>query len=211
MDKIAENQTESIPEGEPEYLAEEAPQPRRRFGRGIYDRKDVPIRLLDGFIAGLIGLIVVLVVVFALMGGYTVSFDSQGGTEAVAQKLRYGMLLDEPEEPKKPGYLFEGWYLEGNDDTKKKWNFAEDKVGSDLVLTAAWIPAEITVKFDAAGGIIPQDMTSIQVVYQESYGELPIPTKEGSTFDGWSYSGKTITKESVVEMPGEHVLTALWK
>lgn len=181
----------------------------RRFGRGIYDKTDTPIRLLDGFIAGIIIIIVVMVVVFALFGGFTVSFDTSGGTAIASQRLRYGNYVEEPEEPVRQGYEFAGWYYEGHED--ETWDFSIGTVGGDLTLIARWEPAKVTVKFDAAGGQMPEGKESIQVTYQEVYGELPVPQKEGSRFAGWEYSGEEITADTTVAMPGEHVLTALWE
>ena len=48
------------------------------------------------------------------------------------------------------------------------------------------------------------------MTFGETYGELPTPVKEGSTFGGWEYSGQIITADTVVQMTGEHVLTANW-
>ncbi len=181
----------------------------RRFGRGIYDKTDTPIRLLDGFIAGIIIIIVVMVAVFAIFGGFTVSFNTSGGTEIASQKLRYGNYVEEPEEPVRQGYIFAGWYYEGHEN--ETWDFSVGTVGGDLELIARWEPAKVTVKFDADGGQMPDGTESMEVTYQEEYGELPIPQKEGCRFAGWMYSGEEITAESVVAMPGEHVLTALWE
>lgn len=181
----------------------------RRFGRGIYDSKDVPIRLLDGFIVGIIGIIAVMVIVFALNSGYMVTFDTQGGTEVAAQKLRYGNFVEEPEVPVRQGYEFGGWYY--SEEPDGDWRFQVDKVGSDMTLVARWIPAKVTVIFDADGGQIPENQESIQVVYQGNYGELPVPQKDGFQFAGWKYSGQEITRDSTVMMPGEHVLTAAWE
>lgn len=181
----------------------------RRFGRGIYEKTDTPIRLLDGFIAGIIIIIVVMVAVFALFGGFTVSFNTSGGTEIASQKLRYGNYVEEPEEPVRQGYTFAGWYYEGHEN--ETWDFSVGTVGGDLELIARWEPAKITVKFDTDGGQMPDGMEAIEVTYQEAYGELPVPRKEGRRFVGWMYSGEEITAESLVMMPGEHVLTALWE
>ena len=51
-----------------------------------------------------------MVVVFALFGGYTVAFDTSGGTEIASQKLRYGNYIEKPEDPVRQGYEFAGWY-----------------------------------------------------------------------------------------------------
>lgn len=181
----------------------------RRFGRGIYEKTDTPIRLLDGFIAGLIGVIVIMVVIFALTGGYTVTFDAAGGTDTASQKLRHGNLVAEPEEPVRQGYRFTGWYSEK--DADRAWDFALDKVEGDMTLTAGWEPAKVLVRFDPAGGELSDGADGIEVTYQGPYGALPLPQKEGSRFAGWVYSGETITPESIVMMPGEHVLTAMWE
>lgn len=59
---------------------------KRWFGRGIYGSKDVPIRILDGLIAFLIVLTVALTAVFAINGGYVVSFDTDGrGSDRVPE------------------------------------------------------------------------------------------------------------------------------
>lgn len=182
---------------------------KRRFGKGIYDSKDVPIRLLDGFIAGIIGIIAVMILLFTINGGYTISFDTGGDSEIAPQKLRYGQLVKEPEIPIRPGYEFAGWYYE--EDAENNWNFAASKVGGDMTLIARWEPARIRVKFDLDGGIIREGTETVETVYLQPYGTLPVPEKENSTFEGWVYSGEKITEDTIVAMPGEHVLTATWK
>ena len=82
------------------------------FGRGIYGSKDVPIRILDGLIAAMIVVIVGMIVFFAVRGGFNIIYDTDGGSEVAAQKVRYGEFLTEPETPYKPGYTFDGWYTE---------------------------------------------------------------------------------------------------
>lgn len=188
--------------------AAQSPAKKRWFGRGIYGSKDVPIRLLDGLIAGLLVAIISLTVIFAVTGGFMVTFNSQGGSEIPQQKVRHSGLVKEPEAPEKPGYVFDGWYYEGG-----SWNFESDKVGGDLDLSAGWTPAQITIKFDLDGGTVKgsQELKSITAAYQEPYGELPIPEKEGAEFAGWVYSGTVITAETPVTMTGEHVLTASWE
>ena len=183
------------------------------FGRGIYGSKDVPIRILDGLIAGMIVLTLILIVFFTINGGFEVSFDTQGGSEVAALEVRYGELVPEPEVPYKPGFTFEGWYVEIAGE-EKRWDFFADKAEGDLHMYAKWTPAEITVKFDLDGGVFEEaetESTSKQVVYGEPYGELPTPTKEGNTFAGWEYSGSIITPDTIVQMTGEHVLTAVWE
>lgn len=177
------------------------------FGRGIYGSKDVPIRVLDGLICVLVITVLCMIVYFTINGGFTVSFDTGGGSEVEAQRLRHGELVQEPETPYKPGYEFAGWFAtEG--DMEFLWDFSSRQVTGDVKLQAHWTPAAITVKFDSNGGGQIEDK---QVVFGEAYGKLPVPSMEGKIFAGWEYSGDVITEETIVKMTGEHVLTAIWK
>lgn len=179
---------------------------KKWFGRGIYGSKDVPIRVLDTAIGVLIAVILIMILYFAVNGGYTVSFDSAGGTEVTAQKLKHGAHIKEPESPLKPGYTLEGWYT--GVDLEKKWDFDVDTVEEKTTLTAKWVPANILVRFDTGGG---EEIDPITVTYGEPYGSLPEPKRTGKTFDGWTFSGKDITESTTVFATDEHVLYAKWK
>ncbi len=186
---------------------EQAKPKGKWFGRGIYGSKDVPIRVLDGLICVLVVTVLCMIVYFTINGGFTVSFDTGGGSEVEAQKLRHGEFVQEPDNPYKPGYEFAGWFA-SEGDIEFLWDFSSRQVTGDVTLQAHWTPAAITVKFDSNGG---GQMEDKQVVFGEAYGELPVPSMEGKTFAGWEYSGAIITEESIVQMTGEHVLTATWK
>ena len=197
-EKTAEVTTQSETTQQPE----EAIRPKGKwFGRGIYGSKDVPIRILDGLIGVLIVVIVGMIIFFAVRGGFNIVYDTDGGSEVAARKVRYGEFLTEPETPYKPGYTFDGWYTEKEGETVL-WYFQSEKVTG----------AQFTVKFDYDGGTGADGSTveSKQVTFGETYGELPTPVKEGSAFGGWEYSGQIITADTVVQMTGEHVLTATW-
>ena len=196
-EKAAEVTTQSETTQQPE----EAIRPKGKwFGRGIYGSKDVPIRILDGLIGVLIVVIVGMIIFFAVRGGFNIVYDTDGGSEVAARKVRYGEFLTEPETPYKPGYTFDGWYTEKEGETVL-WYFQSEKV-TEL----------FRVKFEYEGGTGADGSTveSKQVTFGETYGELPTPVKEGSTFGGWEYSGQIITADTVVQMTGEHVLTATW-
>lgn len=186
---------------------------KRLFQKNSYDKGDTPIRILDGFIFVSLLLIVLMVVSFAVTGGYQVSFDTDGGTSVSSQKLRHGELVSEPEAPEKPGYAFKGWAAYREDGEIEAWDFSSSVIEGDKVLHAVWENAVLTVKVDLNGGSIPgaEDGWTKQVTYGEPYGELPEPVKEGQEFAYWFYSGEIITPETIVKMPGEHVLTAVWE
>ena len=199
---------------EPELLekptSSEEPVKKKLFGRGIYGSKDVPIRILDGLIVGMILLAVVLTVIFSINGGYRVTFDTQGGGEIPYQKLRYGKLVEKPENPQKPGYEFVCWKRE---EAEGEWSFEHDQVKGDMTLTAQWKPASVLVKFDLDGGTVDgkTEAEPVFVTYGEAYGALPEPEKPGVYFKGWIYSGQMIEAGTKVAMTGEHVLTAVYE
>ena len=182
------------------------------FGRGIYGSKDVPIRILDRFIVLVLTVIITMIIYFALNGGYLVVFDTYGGSKIDSLKLRHGELVIEPEVPIKPGYEFVYWYQE--EEPKVSWDFNKSKVEKELVLYSHWIPASVLVKFNLNSQEKEYSKDTIEpkkVVFNESYGELPIPKREGMVFIGWEYSGAIIESDTIVWMTGEHVLNAIWE
>lgn len=185
---------------------------KQLFGRGVYGKKDAPIRVLDKFIIGAILLIVIFIGAFAMNGGFSITFNSNGGTEVNYQKVQYGELIEEPSDVIKPGYVLEQWATSEDETIAEVWDFEVDTVVEDMELVAIWTPAEITVKFDLDGGNVDgaESVEDIIVIYGDVYIGLPIVEKEGYTFEGWIYSGNMIDENSVVEATGEHVLTALW-
>ena len=186
---------------------------KKWFGSGIYGSKDIPIRLLDGMIGITIAIILILIVCFSSWGGYTISFDTDGGNGIASQKLRHGEHVSQPEDPIKPGYVFKGWVTSKDPSLLKEWDFDINIVEEDQVLYAVWEPAKLLVKFDLVGGNLngSEFISNKVVIYGELYGDLPIPTREGYAFDGWIYSETIITAETTVSMTGEHILTASWK
>ena len=118
--------------------------------------------------------------------------------------------MAEPEDPVRQGYEFAGWYTESG---ALEWYFPEASVEGDITLYAHWIPAKITVKFELDGGNIggEEEAAPVQVTFEDAYGELPVPEKEGYQFAGWSYSGQMIESSTIVTTNGEHVLTAVWE
>ena len=70
---------------------------------------------------------------------------------------------------------------------------------------------EITVKFDLNGGQMEQ--TFIKVKYNESYGQLPNPTKDGYIFIGWfteKDGNNKVVSSTIVKEKKPHVLYAKW-
>ncbi len=69
----------------------------------------------------------------------------------------------------------------------------------------------VDVTLDACGGVLADD--SVTVVFGDIYGELPEPTREGYTFDGWytaETGGTLVTSGTEVSDKDAHTLYAHW-
>ncbi|MBO5415966.1 MAG: leucine-rich repeat protein [Clostridia bacterium] len=78
---------------------------------------------------------------------YKVVFDSAGGSSTDEIKVLSGSKIARPEDPEKEGYIFNGWRKDA-----VEWDFANDKVTSDLTLTAGWIDAKTIFDYEIADG-----------------------------------------------------------
>ena len=104
--------------------------------RGLYRHVKISVKALDIII---VVCIAVILVVFALEmrnPGFTITFDSKGGTDVPAQNQMYGQLLEVPEPPTREGYTFTGWYKDYG--CFALWNVEEDTIETDLTLYAGW-------------------------------------------------------------------------
>ena len=129
-----------------------------------------------------------------VIGAYTVTFQSEGGSE-VASQIRANTPAAQPDNPTKEGHTFIGWY-----NGKEKWNFA-DAVATDLTLTAKWQINRYTITFDTAGG---SEVAPITQDYGTTITAPANPAKTGYTFAGWD-------RESPTTMPAEDMtITARW-
>ena len=130
-----------------------------------------------------------------VIGAYTVTFQSEGGSE-VASQIRANTPAGRPADPTKEGYTFIGWY-----NGESEWNF-ETPVTEKLTLTAKWQINRYTITFDTAGG---SEVAPITQDYGTTITAPANPTKTGYTFAGWD---KTIPST----MPaGNMTITARWQ
>lgn len=104
--------------------------------RGLYKHVKISVKTLDFIIVACIVVIVVLVALDLRNPGFTITFDSKGGTDVAPQNQMYGELLEVPQDPTREGYIFTGWYLDTACDDL--WEETEDTIESDLTLYAGW-------------------------------------------------------------------------
>ena len=128
------------------------------------------------------------------------------GTVAVSpaktsyQKGDVVTLTAEPAE----GYSFVRW-SDGNIDHRRTLT-----VDDDVDLTAYIEPDSSRVSFSAGAGAV-LGVTSKRVSFGNAYGELPVPTRTGAKFSGWTDDEKrTVTAKTEVNRTADHTLYASW-
>lgn len=115
---------------------------------------------------------------------YYVSFDSDSGSTVESQVLNKGDTVVEPAIPKKDGYIFKEWQLDG-----KPYDF-NTPVVNDIVLKATYIKKALKkyeVVFNTHGG------TKIASKYVAENGIVKMPSnpvRNGYIFKEWQLNGK---------------------
>lgn len=133
---------------------------------------------------------------------YTVSFELNGGEGSIAsQTVPENGLAIEPAAPKRTGYTFEGWTLDG-----AKYDFATS-VTKNITLVAQWKINEYKVTFDTNGG---SAIASQTVSYNSCPKAVTGPTKVGHTFDGWTVSGNMIPDITTYNVKDDTTFVAAW-
>ena len=104
--------------------------------KGLYKNVNISVRALDWIIlACIVGILVFLF--FDLRSpGFTVTFDTRGGTDVPAQVRQYDELLEPQEDPYREGYAFTGWYRDPA--CQEPWEPQTDTVRESLTLYAGW-------------------------------------------------------------------------
>ena len=121
-------------------MADQNPQkePEKSF-RGLYSKVKISVKALDAFIIGGIAIAVLIVLFGIANNGYTISFNSRGGTDVPSQTdLMYGDYVSEPEPPTREGYVFAGWYRDEN--CMYPFDFENTIVDASATLYADWEP-----------------------------------------------------------------------
>ena len=123
---------------------------------------------------------------------YTITFDTDGGSEIAPITQDYGTQITAPADPTREGYTFIGW---------DKAIPATMPAG-DMTITAQWRINQYTITFDTDGG---SEIAPITQDYGTQITAPADPTREGYQFNGWDKTFPTT-------MPAENLtITALWR
>lgn len=116
---------------------------------------------------------------------YEVDFDLNGGegTAPGRQAVRYGGLLQEPEEPQRRGYTFKGWYKDAEGSEESYWDFGKTVEGNTdlqkITLYAKWADETAPVFGEASFGTDYKNLMDWVVSQKKLIISVPI-TEEGS-------------------------------
>lgn len=133
------------------------------------------------------------------------SFDTDGGSTISDKIIDFGTYAKEIVTPTKEGFDFVTWTLNGSEiDINTFVFFADSK------LKAVWKESKyVKVSLNANNGItIPNEL---QIEYGKNY-QLPIPSKQYQTFDGWYYENTLIPTTGTWTYTHSNIeLKARWK
>ena len=136
---------------------------------------------------------------------YTLTINPNGGITptALSQSLKYEQSV-RVESPTRRGYDFIGW--------TKTSGILQDEIftigASNATLTANYRAITSTLYFDGNLGGVSQ--LSKEVTFDQPYGELPTPVREGYTFEGWFLGGEKITSSTIVDIIETSSVVAHW-
>lgn len=144
---------------------------------------------------------------------YNISLNFNDGTGRISnQKILIGKKYRLDLLPTRDGYVFLAWNTQ-KDESGYIYNvgdeFAEE---TDKTLYAIWDSLEYEVIFDANGGTV--STTRKAVKYNETYGDLPSPTRDGYDFTGWytlASGGEKIITTTKYTIIGNKTLYAHWE
>ncbi len=130
---------------------------------------------------------------------FTITFDSNGGSDVAAISQGYNSDIIAPAAPTKTGYTFQYWEKDG-----EKYDLTT-MPAENITLKAVWKANEYTITFDSKGG---STVDAITQDYNTPVSTPAAPTKTGYTFQYWSKDG---AKYDLTTMPAENItLKAVW-
>ena len=123
---------------------------------------------------------------------YTITFDTNGGSEIAPITQDYGTEITAPDNPTRKGYTFKGWDKE----------IPETMPAENITVKAQWEINQYTIAFDTNGG---SEIAPITQDYGTEITAPDNPTRKGYTFMGWD-------KEIPETMPAENMtVKAQWE
>lgn len=103
---------------------------------GLYRNIKMSVKSANILVAVLCIALIFTIIYLVNHNGFTVKFDTDGGSQVESQKVLHSETLQEPPEPQKEGYIFTGWYADKA--CTVKWDMKNDVVTNSMTLYAGW-------------------------------------------------------------------------
>lgn len=103
-------------------------------------------------------------------GAFYVYLQLNNGEKALKTLMEKEGLVPEPDEPKRKGFLFDGWY--SDEDFKTAWNFFTDYAQEEMTIYAKWVADPGTVVYEIT--VVQSDGGTIQVNPQKASKGEPV-------------------------------------
>ncbi len=136
---------------------------------------------------------------------YTVSFETDGGSDVTSISAIEGTTLVEPLPPVKIGYTFLGWYEDSELLVPASFSVMPSH---NTTFYAKWSFEGVSIVFDSQGGTEVETMIGIP---GNPFVEPSHPTREGFVFSGWFISISSIERYTFDTIPDQTItLYADW-
>lgn len=116
----------------------ETPKTEQKSG-GLYRKVNISLKTANILVAVVVLLLIGALVFAVSHQGFTVSFDTDGGTRVNSVIVMHGDLLSDIPEPTREGFAFAGWYTDAA--CTSPWDMETPVTGS-MKLYAKWAEKE---------------------------------------------------------------------
>ena len=123
---------------------------------------------------------------------YTITFDTDGGSEIAPITQDYASAVTAPSNPTKTGYSFAGWDKE----------IPSTMPAENVTVKATWTINQYTVKFVADGEVVSESVLD----YGTAITAPEAPVREGYTFKGWTPDVDETVPANDVEYVAEYTI-----
>ena len=145
-------------------------------------------------------------VVIGVAKKYTVTYNTNGGSEVSSATVSEGNKLTAPEAPTKAGYTFHGWYKDAA--FTNSWNFGADTVTGNMTLYAKW--TEATNIYGISGKVYASDgATASDVSVKLMKGDTQVASTTSIADGIYGFTGIAPGVYNIVAEKGDVMQTTL--
>lgn len=120
-------------------------------------------------------------------------------------RVAVGQKATQPTNPTRNRYAFDGWFLDGSETA---FDFANELITKDMVLTAKWIQNEVVVSFDL--GYDAEAPFDQNLVIGDKVNKPADPVRDRFEFLGWAVDGEEGLYDFSSLLEGDLLLVAQW-